>query len=306
MIKTIIPALFLFSSYTLSIPDTALAKERDNLCGEIGNACQVKLGSYNVALPKASLPDRKTGRKIPAVIFFHGAGRSGADTLKNTSMIQAMNNRGYAVIAPSGLKRPNSRFGPGWSFIPQRPKMRDELAFTREVLADASTKFSIDRDQILMSGFSIGGSLVWYLACQDSKVATAYAPVAGAFWFPEPTAQDCSGPIKLMQTHGWRDKTVPLEGRPLGGGSIQQGDVFHSLKIIREVNQCKGLRADEFETNSTVSSTSLFWQRWWTRCIPTSNLRLVLHTGGHTIPKGWTQMALDWFEKITRSPDKTN
>ncbi len=257
----------------IAAPNAALSATENSLCGEVGNACQVKLGAYNISLPRVSLPRvslsrTKKDHRIPAVIFYHGAGRSGTDTLKNTTMIKAMNNRGYAVIAPSGLKRPNSRFGPGWSFIPQRKKMRDELAFTREIIQDATHKFKIDRDKILMSGFSIGGSLVWYLACQDNQIATAFAPVAGAFWSPEPTAQDCSGPIKLMQTHGWRDKTVPLEGRPIGGGTVQQGDVFHSLKVIREVNQCEGLRADEFDTSSTTSDSALFWKRWWTRCNP--------------------------------------
>ncbi|WP_053005905.1 dienelactone hydrolase family protein [Kiloniella spongiae] len=181
MIKKIAPALFLLPLFTLVAPNTVLSETKNSLCGGIGNGCQVKQGTYHISLPSGILPSlsllgTKTDHSIPAVIFYHGAGRSGADTLNNTAMIKAMNDRGYAVIAPSGLKRPNSRFGPGWSFIPQRKKMRDELAFTREVLDDASFKFNIDRNKILMSGFSIGGSLVWYLACQDNKVAAAYAP----------------------------------------------------------------------------------------------------------------------------------
>lgn len=268
-------------------------------CGAIDDPCKVPLGEYNVSLPN----NASTAEKIPAVVFFHGAGRSGGDTLKNTRMTKTMNDRGYAVIAPSGLKRPNSRFGPGWSFIPGRKKMRDELSFTRELLDDASQRFAIDRNRVLMSGFSIGGSLVWYLACQDASVAAAYAPVAGAFWRPHPSSEDCAAPVKLMHTHGWRDKTVPLEGRPLGGGTIYQGDVFQGMQIMRKLNGCEGLRADEFDTTSVKGAKDPFWQRWWTRCTPGSNLRLVLHTGGHSIPKGWTTMALDWFERVT--PGKT-
>ncbi|MFD2207754.1 alpha/beta hydrolase family esterase [Kiloniella antarctica] len=282
--------------------NVVLAKDLEkntHSCGAIGDSCHVSLGEYNVSLPNNS----STTKEIPAVLFFHGAGRSGEDTLKNTPMIKTMNDRGYAVIAPSGLKRPNSRFGPGWSFIPGRQIMRDELAFTRELLDDAFQRFAIDRNRVLMSGFSIGGSLVWYLACQDASIATAYAPVAGAFWRPHPTAADCMAPVKLMHTHGWRDKTVPLEGRPLGGGAIYQGDVFQGMQIMRRVNNCAELRADEFDTTSIKEAKDPFWQRWWTRCTPNSNLRLVLHTGGHSIPKGWTTMALNWFERV--APKKT-
>ncbi len=292
--------------FAISLVNTPVQAEGSNqvppACGAIDNACQVPLGEYNISLP----PNHLGSKPIPAVLFFHGAGRSGGDTLKNTSMIKTMNDRGYAVIAPSGLKRPNSRFGPGWSFIPQRQKLRDELAFTHELLNDAANRFGIDRDRVLMSGFSIGASLVWYLACQDASLATAYAPVAGAFWRPLPTAQDCSGPVKILHTHGWRDKTVPLEGRPLGGGTIFQGDVFQGLRVMREVNGCEGLRADAFDTTSVAGAKAPFWQRWWTRCTPGSNLRFMLHTGGHRIPKGWTTTALDWFERVSKDKTKTN
>ncbi len=181
-------------------------------------------------------------------------------------MVSGFLARGWAVIAPDGLARPGSRFGPGWSFHPSRPRQRDELAFTREVLADAARRFDIDRSRVLLAGFSVGGSLVWYLACADPGLAAAYAPVAGAFWRPHPAMGACAGPVRLLHTHGWRDETVPLEGRPLGGGGILQGDVFHGLEILRDANGCTGLRADAYDTSGP------FWRRWWTRCTPGSAL----------------------------------
>ncbi len=257
---------------------------------ECGGAveCTVEPGVYTIELPERTDPQAA----IPAMIYFHGAGGSGPRVMKNKNMVSAFLARGYAVIAPSGLMRPNSRFGPGWSFLPSRPKRRDELAFAKQVLADAATRFSIDRDQVLMSGFSIGSSLVWYMACQEPSVARAYAPVAGSFWRPHPVAADCNGPIKLMHTHGWRDQTVPLEGRPLRNGALYQGDVFHGMEIMREVNGCSGLRVDKFETNSK------FWRRWWNRCTKDSALAFLIHPGGHSVPKEWADQALDWFERL--------
>ena len=260
----------------------------EQVCGIGQNECSIRSGNYNIELPERENPDVA----IPAMIYFHGAGGSGQRSLKNREMVETFLKNGYAVIAPSGLKRPNSRFGPGWSFLPFRPKQRDELQFAKDVLADATKRFNIDRDKILMTGFSIGGSLTWYLACEDPKVAKAYAPVAGAFWRPHPVKEDCNGPVKLLHTHGWRDTTVPLEGRPLGGGRIYQGDVFHGLKILREVNACENLRADKFETDGK------FWKRWWTRCNPNSALQFNMFEGGHGVPEGWAQEAITWFEKL--------
>ena len=122
-------------------------------------------------------------------------------------------------------------------------------------------------------------------------MATAYAPVAGAFWRPHPEVGGCAGPVRLLHTHGWRDETVPLEGRPLRSADILQGDVFHGLLILRDANGCTGLRADEYDTDGA------FWQRWWTRCSEGSALELALHTGGHVVPEGWAELALDWYDR---------
>ncbi|MDA8870336.1 dienelactone hydrolase family protein [Rhizobiaceae bacterium] len=275
---------FLVAAFGLLISPSAHAQQ---VCGVGEMTCRTPLGEYAIKLPAL-----KSGEKIPALLWFHGAGGSGPGAMKNTGMVDAFIERGYAVIAPSGLKRPNRRFGPGWSFLPSRPKQRDELAFAKEVIADAAARHQIDPQRVLMSGFSIGGSLVWYLACQDPTTARAYAPVAGAFWRPHPTAEDCKAPIKLLHTHGWRDGTVPLEGRPLRGGQIYQGDVFQGLQIMRELNGCDQLRADGFDTEGD------FWRRKWTKCSQGSALEFALHTGGHIVPKGWSEMAINWFENL--------
>ena len=272
----------------LAFPNFSKAEQA---CGLGDNECKIELGEYNIELP----PRADVSIKLPAMIYFHGAGGTGQRSLKNREMVETFLKRGYAVIAPSGLKRPNSRFGPGWSFHPERKKRRDELAFTKAVLNDASSKFNIDRSRILMTGFSIGGSLTWYLACQDPKVAKAFAPVAGAFWRPHPISQDCNGPVKLLHTHGWFDGTVPLEGRPIGpvdNPRIIQGDVFYGLQLMREVNGCKGLKADKFDTSGK------FWKRWWTKCEPDSALQFNLFQGGHSVPKGWAEEAINWFEAL--------
>ena len=253
-------------------------------CGGADQACQVKDGTYHVSMPAGDGPH-------PAVVFFHGGGGWGTRIFKLRAQMTAdFNARGYVVIAPNGKKRPGSRFGPGWSFIPQFEPMRDEAAFTRQILGDAAKRFGIDTDRILLTGYSIGGSLVSYLACMDPTLAPAYAPVAGGFWRPHP--DDCAGPVRLLHTHGWRDQTVPLEGRPLRTPGVEQGDIFQTLQRWRIENGCAKYRADAFVTDGP------FWRRIWTHCAPGSALELALHPGGHRVPKEWAHLALDWFEAL--------
>lgn len=277
------PRLILYAFVALGLA-AGLPAQAAQACGGDETPCETSLGAYHVALPEGA------EGPLPAFVYFHGAGGSGKG-IAQAPFAQALTARGYVVIAPDGLKRPNSRFGPGWSFRPEAPALRDELAFTREVIADAATRFGVDPERVVLSGYSIGGSLVWYLACRDAHVAAAYAPYAGGFWRPQPTT--CDGPVKLFHTHGWRDQTVPLEGRPLRDGAIYQGDIFEGLKTWREVNGCDLLRADEFETGER------FWRRRWTSCTPGSALELALWPGGHVPPDGeWAEMVADWLEGV--------
>lgn len=258
-------------------------------CGGADTACETPLGSYHIALP------READGPLPAFVYFHGAGGNGR--VHDAPFVQALNQRGYAVIAPNGLERPASRFGPGWFFRPQdREARRDELAFTREFVDDAVRRHGIDRDRVVLAGFSIGASLVWYLACADHDLAAAYAPYAGGFWRPHPA--DCDGPVRLLHTHGWRDQTVPLEGRPVRGGTIEPGDIFEGLQRWREENGCTLLRADEFSTEGR------YWRRRWTSCADGTALELALWPGGHVVPDAaWSTMAADWVEATLGAKD---
>jgi polyhydroxybutyrate depolymerase len=251
--------------------------------------CQVETGEYVIALPEGGVTSP------PAVVFLHGAGGSGPGVFRNTGMVRAFTDRGYAVIAPTGLGRPG-RNGGSWSFHPDRTQSRDEVAFMASVRDDAIARHGIDPDRIILSGFSVGGSMTAYLACAAPEAFAAYAPVGGNFWRPHPI--DCAGPVQMLHTHGWSDGTVPLEGRVLRGGdsrdenAVMQGDVFHALSIWRETNECYQLKPDAYVTDGP------FLIRKWTDCAPNSMLEFAVHPGGHIIPKGWATLALDWFEAL--------
>lgn len=254
--------------------------------GEAG-ACETASGRYHVVLPEG------VEGPVPALVFLHGWGSSGEGTLR-MRIDETATARGWAVVAPDGVPRGGGRDGLSWSFHPERREgRRDEAAFLSEVLADAADRHGIDPDRAVLAGFSIGGSMASYVACEAPGAFAAYAPVGGSFWQPHPAA--CEGPVRLLHTHGWRDRTVPLEGREVGSGFVQ-GDVFDAMRIWRETNGCDGLRADRF------SDADGFLRRAWDACDEGTALELALFDGGHSVPEGWTGMALDWFEGLADAP----
>lgn len=251
-------------------------------CAGVSGPCDIASGAYHITLPEGEGP-------FPAIMMLHGAGGRGEGMVN--MLADAVTARGYALIGPQGLQREGSRFGSTWSFHPEFTPVRDEPAFLADVLSNAAETHQIDRDAVLIAGFSIGGSMTSYLACSTPDIARAYAPVAGAFWRPHPALDACAAPVDVLHTHGWTDGTVPIEGRVFRDGAVRQGDVFASMEIWRETNSCDRSAPDE------ITNEGDYWHRIWSSCAAGS-LQFALFPGGHAVPRGWADMALDWFEAL--------
>lgn len=278
MIRFSIPLLTLAAAVALW--HTAPAEAAT--CGDSGNACATPNGTYNVALP-----ERPETADRPAFIFLHGLGGSGDKVVKNKSFVRNITEQGYMLIAPTGMRRGN---GPtNWSVKDGSPPMRDEEAFLLEVISDAAERFSLDRERVILSGFSRGGSMVWDLACSAPQHFAAFAPGGGGFW--RPMAEECVAPVRLFHVHGWKDRTVPLEGRKIPGRTIHQGNLFAGIQTFGAANRC----ALERPLDAVVEGS--LWIKTWVRCAEGSSLKFALHAGGHNLPKGWAKTIVDWFEQ---------
>lgn len=252
-------------------------------CGGETQPCKVAAGEYHIAVPAG-------WRGGPAVLHLHGYGGTGAKVIRNQGFVERFTARGYAVIAPTGLPwRENSPTD--WSVRDGGTYPREDIGFLRDVLADAVAHAGVDPDRVLLNGFSRGGSMVWEVACLAPDFARAYAPASGGFWLPMP--EDCVGPVHMLHAHGFADKVVPLEGREIPNlqFGVIQSDIWEGLQLWRRENGCPSNAAEHEVTDG-------LWRKRWS--CELGSLELVLHKGGHGLPKGWTKIALDWFESLDR------
>jgi polyhydroxybutyrate depolymerase len=236
-------------------------------CFDAPGACKVSGGSYHVAWPPG-VPRNKT---VPAVVALHSYKASGLGLLKSGKMVKALLARGYAVIAPEGI-------GGSWQF---RGGGRDDVVFIRAVADDAAKRGNVARSQMILAGFSVGGSMVAYVACRSPGAFKAYAPVSGNFWKPEP--KSCNGPVNYLHMHGSNDTTMPIAGRSVGAG-LRQANLLDSLATLARASGC-----NDADTKSAIT-------RSWKGC--NSSLRLVMHGGGHSVPKVWAGTVVNWFEGL--------
>ena len=86
-------SLLASSFATLAIASAAYAG-----CGTDPEACVVPAATYHIELPETPAPGH------PAIVFLHGGGSSGMGALRNTGMVKAVLEHGYAIIAPDGTR----------------------------------------------------------------------------------------------------------------------------------------------------------------------------------------------------------
>ncbi len=201
-----------------------------------GTDSQCKIGDrhYYIALPDGY--DGKT--RIPALVFAHGFQGSALGIIRNQRLRKVTNDLGIAFIAVKSL-------GDTWATenSPRGNARTDalELAYFDAVTRDATERFAIDADRIVMGGASTGGMVTWWLACKRSDDYAGFIPMSGTFWTPEPGS--CSGRVaNIVHFHGDKDRTVPLEGRAVAG--TRQGNVAVALEMYRAFGKFGAVRAE--------------------------------------------------------------
>ncbi|MEO3416300.1 polyhydroxybutyrate depolymerase [Roseovarius sp. CAU 1744] len=189
-------------------------------CGQDSD-CVIGDRHYRIYMPAREPADERVG----AIVFAHGFGGSAKGTLRNQSLLQIADDLGVAIVAVQSAAK-------DWS-IPGAPSEVtlddvDELAYFDAAIKDMTTRFPIDPNRLVASGFSAGGMMVWNLACYRSHQFAAFIPIAGTFWRGAPS--DCATPPKsIVHIHGDDDKIVPLKGRKVM--DTHQGDVAQTLEM---------------------------------------------------------------------------
>lgn len=253
-------------------------------CGGAESPCRLAEGSYHAAIPDGVVAP-------PALVFLHGYAASGAAVMRNAAFVDAVLSRGVAMVAPNGQVDALQGEHLDWGVRDGFDHARNDIAFVDAVIADAAERFGLDRDRILLAGFSRGGSMVWDIACAAPELAAAFASHAGGFWAPLP--EDCAGPVHLYHSHGFTDGTVPLEGQrgTWFGHSFEMGDVFAGISLWRGAMDCPA-RASE-----SAADPDGVWSKRWDTCAKGS-LLLEIVPGGHTRREDWPDAPLAWFEGL--------
>ncbi len=232
-------------------------------------------GRYLAAPPPGW--DGKT--RLPLLLYIHGYGQTPEGVLADQALMGAAWQAGVLVVLPAGENG-------AWTFRGSPHSGRDDVAFLHQVVADAERSWPVDSKRVIASGFSIGGSMVWELACHAADGFSAFLPFSGSFWVPYP--EHCeSGPVNLRHVHGLDDHTVPLAGRTIGL-LWHQGDTRKSFELLKSQDACPA------EPDRRVSEGNGLECQEWTGCGGHKQIQLCLHTGDHYVNAPWLAAGLAW------------
>jgi polyhydroxybutyrate depolymerase len=240
-----------------------------------GAPCQIATGQYLARAPAGW----NGADPLTVVVFFHGWRETAESVLADPVVTTFAETQRLLLVAPTGA-------GMTWSYPGSPGRHRDEFAFVAQLLADLPQRFPVIASEIYASGFSQGGSMVWYLACYMPQGFAGFLPVAGGFW--EPAPRDCpGGPVRLVHVHGTQDGTVPLQGRRLRGGMFRQADILRDWPIWTRNAACTGQKpaAPDASAPDYVCQTQ-------ESCAAGPSPALCLRPGGHALMPD--DLAIGW------------
>jgi polyhydroxybutyrate depolymerase len=153
------------------------------------------------------VPQSYTGEtQIPVVLDFHPISLGVEWERANSGFLSLSEEHGFVVIWPYGLND-TWDLGPCCSTSPA-----DDLGFARAILRQLSLEACVDPARIYAVGFSMGGSMAYYLACEHAELVAAIA-VSGMDLFTD-RLKSCapSRPVTEVSIRGTEDEVVPYAG----------------------------------------------------------------------------------------------
>src|SRR5437016_2815851 len=163
---------------------------------------------YQVFVPFSYTPSQRW----PVILFLHGAGERGDDGLLPTQVGLGAAVRQNAARFPAIIVFPQMPAESAWTGRPAQVAIA--------ALEQVSREFQVDSDRVYLTGLSMGGNGVWYLAYRYPSRFAALVPICGFVTAFFPTARpftpvvpaDSGPPFEALARHLRRVPTWIVHG----------------------------------------------------------------------------------------------
>lgn len=162
------------------------------------------------------VPKSSTGTTpLALVLNMHGSGSTALEQEGFTKMNHTANEDDFIVAYPQALIPDGTGFDwniPGVPLIGGAavpPKSANDVKFLTSLVGIMESKYCVNPKEVYATGFSGGARMTSQLACDDSKIFAAVAPVSG---LRRPTPCPTSRSVPVISFHGSADPVDPFAG----------------------------------------------------------------------------------------------
>jgi polyhydroxybutyrate depolymerase len=152
---------------------------------------------------------------LPLVLNLHGSGATALDQELFSGMNRTSNEDDFIVAYPQGLIVDGSAYD--WN-VPNEPLIggravpkgsANDISFLASLVKVLESKYCVDKHEVYATGFSGGAREVSQLACDESQIFAAVAPVSG---LRRPLPCPSTRAVPIIAFHGSSDPVDPFAG----------------------------------------------------------------------------------------------
>jgi len=137
--------------------------------------------------------------RVPLVLAFHGFTLNADFMSAYAKLPQAADADEFIAVIPNGTGQPQYWNSSATSDGP------DDLGFVRDLLSSVESQLCVDTARVYAAGYSNGGGMAQFVACQLEPQIAAVAVVASTYGSCQPT-------VPVVAFHGTADPLLPFDG----------------------------------------------------------------------------------------------
>lgn len=140
------------------------------------------------------------------IINMHGRSRTASNQMSYGDFRPIADTAGFIIVHPQGTKDAQNR--DHWNFN-RSTNTVDDVHFISDLITKLSSSYSIDSSRLFATGFSQGGFMSYYLACNLPDKLAGIGIVGGGMVDSVNCYQ--AFPIPIVHIHGTSDGQVPYD-----------------------------------------------------------------------------------------------
>lgn len=172
---------------------------------------------------------------VPLVLDFHALGGSGSQEQSSSGYQALADKEGFLIAFPNGIDN-------AWNIGPCCTNSRDvdDLGFAKGMVTAIAKDGCVDPKRVYATGFSMGGGMSHYLACNAADVFAAATPASFDLLVPDEEPCAPSRPISVLTFRGTADTVVPFNGGQGSSGRITFLGAQKSFERWAGIDGCTG------------------------------------------------------------------